>query len=611
MAARQSMFRGSALTIGICAALIAASAVLQWQAWRGKCATFDEPTHLIASYVQTAEGDFRIDPENPPLWRYYIAAGMANVQIDHASPLWDALLRTRAAEGTFVRETLYSTAANDPDALLRAARARMILLGCALAGITCWWAWRLAGNVAAVVAVCALCLDPNFLAQAPLVKNDVATALALMLLMAGVWLMGEKATIFRFVVVILMAAAAINIKFTGILAIPMVGLVLLVRAMMKKPWRCFGRWLPTRPGRVGLATILVICLLPVMWASVWSCYRFRFSPTPAPDQHFGLTDILRTQAKGDWIAAHGGQTPPPGIVDDLVRQWHPKLATRLTLAAINHHLLPEAFLVGLLHQSGQSESRVMFLNGSVSYTGWWYYFPLAMLYKTPLVTLIALALAGIYCIARSGRFENADPWAIAVVVMTPAIYFAAAVASNVNVGIRHLLPVYPFLYVLMGIAAARSIRHFPKSTQVILPLLAVGLALETWTSFPDFIPFINAAAGGWRQGVNLLGDSNIDLGEDLPALAQWQKQNPDRQLYLSYFGTADARYYGIHYINLPGSMAQPDQDRPTGLPGVIAISAGMVRNPLLPPDQQKLFQYLQTRPPLAVLGRTIYLYAVP
>lgn len=125
----------------------------------------------------------------------------------------------------------------------------MILLGCFLAGITGWWAWRLAGNVAAVVAVCALCFDPNFLAHAPLVKNDVATALVLMLLMAGVWLLGEKATIFRFVAVALMSAAAIDIKFSGILAVPMVGLVLLFRAVMKKPWQCFGRWLPSRPAR--------------------------------------------------------------------------------------------------------------------------------------------------------------------------------------------------------------------------------------------------------------------------------------------------------------------------------------------------------------------------
>lgn len=95
MATRQSIFRESAPAVGVCAALIAVSAILQWQAWRSKCATFDEPTHLIASYIQTAESDFRIDPENPPLWRYYIAAGMAHVQIDHASPLWDALLQTR------------------------------------------------------------------------------------------------------------------------------------------------------------------------------------------------------------------------------------------------------------------------------------------------------------------------------------------------------------------------------------------------------------------------------------------------------------------------------------------------------------------------------------
>jgi hypothetical protein len=346
-----------------------------------------------------------------------------------------------------------------------------------------------------------------------------------------------------------------------------------------------------------------------MWGAVWACYQFRYSPTPVPDRHFALTDILRTQARGDWIAAHGGLTPPPGDIDDLVRQWHPKLTTRLILAGIDHHFLPEAFLVGILHLSGQSETRVMFLNGSNSYLGWWYYFPLTFLYKTPLTVLVTIVLAVVVCIVRRWRLEESHQWAFAVVLTAGGIYLLAAVRSDVNVGIRHLMPVYPFLYILLG-AAAGLIWQFSKSSKVILPLLAIGLAVETFTCFPDFIPFLNVAVGGWRQGVNLLGDSNIDLGEDLPALAQWQRENPDRQLYLSYFGTADPRYYGIHYVNLPGSMAQPDQDRPNGLPAVVAVSAAMLRNPLLSSAQQTLFKFLQGRQPMVVLGHTIYVYEI-
>lgn len=603
--------RNLALTLATCAALILISATIQWQAWLGKCATFDEPTHLMAAYLQTTESDFRIDPENPPLWKYYLAAGMAKVQIDRASPLWDALLRSRAAEGTFVRNTLYSTPANDPDALLRAAHARMIVVGGALAAVSGWWARRLAGNLAAIVAVAALCFDPNFLAHAPQVKNDVPIALCLILLMAAVSSLGEKATPLRFFVVALLSAAAINIKFTGILALPIAAAALLLRALLPKPWQCFGRAVQSRLGRISIAAAMVACLLPIMWASIWACYQFRFSPTPSPSEHFGLTDILRTRARGDWIAAHGGQTSPPSnVVDDFVAHWHPKPITRLTLAAIDHRLLPEAFLVGFLHLTGQSETRVMFLGGSISYTGWWYYFPLAMLFKTPLATLAALALAGIYCIARRLTSQFADPWAISATLLAPAIYFAAAVLSDVNVGIRHLLPVYPFLYILLGISAARSIRHFPKSTKLILAVLAAGLALESAAAFPNFVPFLNIASGGWRQGVTLLGDSNIDLGQDLPALADWQRQNPGLQLYLCYFGTADPRYYRIHYINMPGSMAPPDQNQIAGVPSVIAISAGTLRDPLIPASQQQLFRDLQSRPPLVVLGHTLYLYAV-
>jgi 4-amino-4-deoxy-L-arabinose transferase-like glycosyltransferase len=596
--------------IWACAALIVISAAIQYLAWRDKGATFDEPTHLLAAYVQTAEGDFRIDPENPPLWKYYVGLGMGKIQIDRANPLWDESLGSRAAEGTLVRETIYGQG-NNTDQLVDAARFRMTLVGCALAVVTGWWARRLAGDVAAVVAVAALCFDPNFLAHAPLVKNDVAMALCLMLLMAGVWLMGEKAKAARCAAVIMLGAAAINVKFSGVIAFPLAGAALAVRALTNRPWEWLGRPVASRVGRCVCVLGLLIAMAVVSWAAIWACYQFRFSPT-RDQQHFGLADILVTQAKGDWIAEHGGVAPPvANEMDAVVAQWQPTLATRTIIAALKHRLFPEAFLVGALHLSALSKTRVMFLAGSYSYRGWWWYFPLAWAVKTPITVIAALGLALGYYLWRRAEFRGLDRRGIFVTIFSAALYFAVAAVSGVDVGIRHLLPVYPYLCVLLGVAAAVAIRSFPKSTGAVLAAFLLGIAAEAAIAFPNFIPFIDEAFGGWRRGADLLSDSNVDWGEDLPALAAWQRENAGYSLQLCYFGSADPRYYGIHYVNLPGSMAPDDEENAGERPGAIAVSAGMLDDPLLPPQVRELLNRLRQTTPIAVLGHTIYVHAAP
>jgi len=185
---------------------------------------------------------------------------------------------------------------------------------------------------------------------------------------------------------------------------------------------------------------------------------------------------------------------------------------------------------------------------------------------------------------------------------------ATAMSSHLNLGLRHIFPVYPFLFVFIGVAAADAFARFPGFATWILPILALGLAAETYFAYPDFLPFFNVAAGGARGGLRLLSDSNLDWGQDLPDLAQWQSQHPDCQLYLCYFGTVDPHYYKVHYINLPGSAAPPDQLRPNALPPVFAISATQLQGTYLTARNRDEYDKYRLRQPIAVLGGSIYLY---
>ena len=113
------------------------------------------------------------------------------------------MLSSRWGEGSYFKQVFYFTPGNDAIDLLREARLRMLLLGAALGAGIAWWAWRLAGPAAGVIAAAAFSLDPNFLAHSPLLKGDVPVTLTFLLLMASIWLAGLRATFVRCLLVAL------------------------------------------------------------------------------------------------------------------------------------------------------------------------------------------------------------------------------------------------------------------------------------------------------------------------------------------------------------------------------------------------------------------------
>src|SRR5207245_9739104 len=111
--------------------------------------------------------------------------------------------------------------------------------------------------------------------------------------------------------------------------------------------------------------------------------------------------------------------------------------------------LPESCVVGCLRFFKHSEPRPAFLLGRVSNDGWWYFFPVTFALKTPVPLLVLLGLA------VATRRRHATPWRDELVLWLPvAIYAMVAVIRALNIGHRHLLPIYPFLFVAAGRAAA-------------------------------------------------------------------------------------------------------------------------------------------------------------
>jgi hypothetical protein len=592
----------------IIAGLLVAFVLTAWTAWQDKCATYDEPLHFVGAWLQTHYNDFRFNPEDPPLWRYYLTLGTSksDLRIQTSGLLWDGLLRDNNSSALFFKNVLYFTSGNDPDAVIGAARMRMLILGAALGMAIAAWAWKLRGPIAALIAVAAFCFDPNFLAHSPLVKNDVPIALVFLLLMVTLWLVGQRVTPFRWAAMSLAMGAAVTVKFSGVLAIGLLAFLLTLRALLPEPWP-FLKWtVQSRVRRLAVAGCLAFVAFAFSYFFIWACYRFRYGPSTDRSQLFDFDQLLRIAAKHEAFDFYNVFSLPAEQFRQWTDHWKPGVIFRLLFWIGKHRLLPQTWVDGFLFTYGTAPGRAGFLLGESYMNGRWYYFPVAMAVKTPLATLVAFVIASVYWLCR--RWPSPRWWNVLSLTLFPILYIAVAMRSHVNLGIRHVLPVYPFLFIFLGITAADGLRRFRRPTMALVSLLLLGLVFETYAAYPDYISFFNIAAGGWQNGPRLLGGSNVDWGQDLPALAEWQREHPRYQLFLNYSGSAEPRYYRIHYVNLPRSDAMPDESIDSR-PRVYALSAAAPQDPWLPQADKDFYKKLASQKPIAVLGHCIYLYS--
>ena len=246
-----------------------------------------------------------------------------------------------------------------------------------------------------------------------------------------------------------------------------------------------------------------------------------------------------------------------------------------------------------------SNGRPAYLHGAWSSEGWWWYFPAALLLKTPLALLLVGGL-GVWAALRRPRAEAA--W----LLIPPVGYFIAALTSKTQIGYRHLLPVYPFLCLWAGLGASWLWKR-GLAARAVLAAAGVWLAVSVCTASPYSLAYFNELARG--HGENWLSDSNLDWGQDLPALARELAARGNPPVVLSYFGTGDPEAYNIHYIPI-GFIANVERTGNAVLtsssPLYFAISETNLVGTYY--SEHHGFDWLRLRRPIAVPGGSIYLY---
>jgi hypothetical protein len=550
-------------------------ALLSWGSYSRASATWDEPGHLTAGYAALARGDYRLDIEHPPVARMLMASPLLltrGVKLDTTSIDSQPPVET-AFNGPFDLGHRFMYADNDGDRLLYRARFVNVLFGVLLGVLILAWAAEWLGLRAAAVALALYLLEPNIGAHTALVTNDVAVSC---FFFAAVYLLWRASRRFKGPNVAGVAACfvlAILSKFSGLFLAPVLAVLAILQVRR-------GRAFSMR-GVVAASAVLIVAL----WAAVWMAYGFRFAPSNTPDWQFRLHDDAQVRGAAPVSADVGAW------IDD-------------------HRLLPNAFTEGFLHAQTLAQQRPAFLAGSYSSTGWWYYFPVAFALKTPLALLALLAVGIHACVRQSvpGVAGNA-----VFLVLPPVAFAAIAMTSALNIGVRHILPVYPFAIMLAALGA-ESLRRGLRSRGAIVVacILAAGIG-EYALAYPNTLAFFNVFAGGGRNGFRSLADSNVDWGQDLKPLKKWMDANGVAHINLAYFGTAEPKYYGIDctYIwgtTIPG--VTPSMMGPPRLPGYVAISVTLLDGVPFQPEQRDFYKPLRDQEPVADIGHSIRVYRV-
>ena len=264
--------------------------------------------------------------------------------------------------------------------------------------------------------------------------------------------------------------------------------------------------------------------------------------------------------------------------------------------------------------------RYAFLAGRVSFAGWWYYFPFAFLIKTPIPALLLIGRALIVRVSR-----GSDRHRVVALLIPAAVYLLFTLLSPIQIGYRHFIPVLPYLYVLAGKEVDfRRVGRGLREKAVLWVRFAWPWAMVVWSAavalwiHPHYLAYFNEFAGGPDNGWRYLVDSNIDWGQDLPALRDVVERRDLGRIKLSYFGSTPPSHYDLDFEPLPTWSETPEQGSPftrtyypyDPAPGVYAISATHLQGVVLDPDQWDTYAWFRDKEPFAKAGYSIFLYRV-
>jgi hypothetical protein len=608
--------------------------------------TVDEVIHMPAGVTYWQTGSFRLYHHNPPLVKLIAALPVvfSNPQIDYGNAWWKTEPPNKAA---FAHEFMQ---ANSPRYFELFARARLLMPLFSLIGglVVFFWSRALYGNAGGLLSLALWTFCPNVLAHARLVTTDMGATAVGALATFLFWRFLKGPSWSRAALAGLALGLGQLTKFSLLVLYGLWPLLALFALRTGGPIR-------RSIGRTLLQGALIVALSVLVI-----------------DVGYGFEGVGIPLGRYEFVCQSLTKPVPPGMVrprspDQLFDGAYRFRVNRFrdTWLGSLPTPLPKHYLLGFDDQKIEAEGipkkyfepeevgpegdRLMgypvYLDGQLRQTSWWYYYLLTLVYKVPEGTWL-LVLTSLAVLAASPRSRASTFDEMAVLTVPVVVLFVMSIFTNINLGLRYVLPIFPYVFVSAGKLApwASGIADGTRR-RLACGLIGAGLiatvAATLWVH-PHYLAYFNAVSGGPSRGAEHLIDSNLDWGQDLVGLLRWLETNvPGERVGLAYFGQINPRVFeqrgeGFDWFlppPEPGSMPQlPPRYalNPARIqlePGLYAVSASLVEglpwrvydSPWQAFDQTRwapwqawfnAFGYFRDLKPIAKVGYSIWIYRV-
>ena len=548
-------------------AVVLAATIHVFIADRSRPQGFDEPAHVAAGMEWLQFHTYKLDPLHPPLARIATAAGLYLAGVRFEMPasdfhnFWDAGNSILYQRGQYLRN-------------LFLARIGIVPFAVVLVVVTFLWAKRVFGDFAAFAAVTLLVSLPVVLSFSALAYTDLPAACMQVssLFVFTLWL--ENRSRRRVVLLVVLIALAVLTKFTSLLYLPIAGLAIAaVRRLLTRKQ-------PKFEGENRQAILSLGAVIALFAVIVWGGYRFSFGHVdeavglsrsePPSFQHFPrpVANFAQKMVAADWAI------PAPALLEGLSEAW------------VLNKSAPEAYLFGTTK------------NG-----GWWYFFLVEVLFKTPLPFLLfaAIGLGALYPDLKAGDWRALAPGAaaLAILLLTTRV--------STNYGLRHVLLIFPLLAVVGGRGVVFLWKATPKwapAARATVVCLLLWQCLTTLSPKSDSIAYFNELAPHDPSAILVTG-CDFDCGQDLLHLSRELNRRNVETVAVALWTSADLSKVGLP----PFHVLEPDHTE-TGWIGVSvrAMRDGSVQHKGYPAGA---LSWLRNYKPVADVGKTIELYYIP
>ena len=549
--------------------------------------TMDELAHIPAGFSYLYKNDYRLNPEHPPLIKDLAAFPLMFLGLNFPEnhPSWTTGVNN---QWWFGNQFIFKSQ-NNPDQVMFFARIPMIIVMVLFCWFIYFWAKKLVGEKFAILALVFSAFSPTILAHGRLVTTDIGAAFGA-ILATYFWIYFLKNPTWKNVIMAgVVLGATLLVKFSLILLIPFFGILVILWPLLKTGfnWKNLAQYI-LKAICVGMVAVVLI---------IWPFYYFHTFGYPQEKQIADTQEILASNP------------------------WKP-LKNLCIWMTKNNLTRPLAhYLLGLLMATQRvSYGNTVYFLGTVSGGGIKYYFPLVYLMKVPLgLIILMLFLAGFYLFQlkwlrrinlRKCMVANFDLLAFLIFLV---LYWFTSITGNLNIGVRHLLPIFPFTY-LLSVVGVKSIyeKLEGKKKKVFLGfigVLVVWYVVSSLLCFPHYLSFFNEVFGGSKNGYKYVVDSNYDWGQDLKRLQKFVEERNIQKIYVDYFGGDDVEYR----LGQKWQRFDPIKDQPKGW---LAVSATLLQGGRGKPIREfnqpaEYYRWLDEYQPVARAGNSIFIYYIP